>query len=338
MDIVYSRTDSGHKASYAQIFAELLDLTPEFGDGHGRCATVRRLVRADRLLFQTLDDDIPVFVATVLLRRLRGRPTAALFLRPHRCFEGALPVQWIKRALFAAIRRGRLATVCVIVPFAQHPAYARIASDWVHDPEAWDLDLRIDGGGLPETPLSRAMATLAGDRRIVLLPGSFLERKGAALLTALLKNSPELAKQALFFWSGRVGSNAEGLAAAFTEAGGHVVGRYITDAELFSLYGRADAVWACYGPQYDQASGVFGRAVQTGLPVILRRGARLEQMAADTGHVVLALDPADTAEAANTLAQGLTALPPHTVRRIDVAGNTSRRTHFLDRIAKGMTR
>jgi len=58
-----------------------------------------------------------------------------------------------------------------------------------------------------------------------------------------------------------------------------VIDRNLTDEEFESLFGVADVIWACYAPSYDQASGVFGRAIQFGVPPIVREGSLIAAFA-----------------------------------------------------------
>lgn len=45
------------------------------------------------------------------------------------------------------------------------------------------------------------------------------------------------------------------------------------DEEILSLYKVADLVWCSDAPDDDQASGVFGRAIQTGVEPVFRKGS-----------------------------------------------------------------
>ena len=77
-----------------------------------------------------------------------------------------------------------------------------------------------------------------------------------------------------------VKSNNPKDASRFTAAGGMLEDRMITDDELFSLYATATYAWCCYAPHYDQASGIFGRAAQLGVPAIVRAGSVVERFRA----------------------------------------------------------
>jgi hypothetical protein len=50
------------------------------------------------------------------------------------------------------------------------------------------------------------------------------------------------------------------------------------DAVFISFMKEADYLWACYTPDYNQSSGVFGRALQLDKPTITRCGSQLARM------------------------------------------------------------
>ena len=89
----------------------------------------------------------------------------------------------------------------------------------------------------------------------------------------MLEQHPQIANQVLVVCAGRVTPGNSNLAARLSAQGALIIDRFISDVELESLYGIADAIWACYAPDYDQASGVFGRAIQWGVPVIVRESS-----------------------------------------------------------------
>jgi hypothetical protein len=77
--------------------------------------------------------------------------------------------------------------------------------------------------------------------------------------------------------------------------------RRIEDAELFALYGIADLVWSCYAPDYNQSSGIHGRAVQLGVPVVVRKGSYIDALSETLSHPSLALPFDDMSEAVSSL-------------------------------------
>ncbi|EDX80022.1 hypothetical protein BBAL3_1179 [Brevundimonas sp. BAL3] len=99
------------------------------------------------------------------------------------------------------------------------------------------------------------------------------------------------------------------LAADFVGAGGVVVNQFISDEELSSLYGTATVVWGVYAPHYDQASGIFGRAVQYGKPILLRRGSSIARHAEVLGARAVAIDYGDPEAAVKGLRQAVEGSP-----------------------------
>ena len=58
-----------------------------------------------------------------------------------------------------------------------------------------------------------------------------------------------------------------------------LINSWIGDAEIESLFGIADKIWSCCSLESDKASGIFGRAMQWGVPVIVRADSSIHQFA-----------------------------------------------------------
>ncbi|OOY25878.1 hypothetical protein BMI91_05680 [Thioclava sediminum] len=334
--IIYSRTDKGHKISYGLTLRALYGF--EVRHGERSAALLRDLVAAPNLIFSTLDDDYITFFRVALARWLRRRPTSALFLRPQTCLAPRSAVQRLKCALFRAIRGLGIANVLTIVSFEAEPAYAGMAADWVDDPEFFDLDMKLTEGTLPTTPLSDTAQARAAGRSIVAMPGALTARKGLAVLVEILEADPTLADRVLFVSAGRIDAASADLAQRFVALGGMATDRFVEDDELFSLYRVADYMWAAYAPEYDQSSGVYGRALQTGCPVVVRADSLIERLAGAAGLVTLAVPFDDPAAALAAFA----AAAPHprgveAAARIDTDGNAARRARFVACIDRGLT-
>lgn len=286
--LVYARSTGGHRQSYLDIFGPMFGLEPV--SGKMDAATLRRLVAADRLLFATLDDHMASFAAVAASRSILRRPTAALFLRPQKCFESGRWYYPLKRHAFRILRRLPHLTMATITPFDVAPRYGEVAHVGVPDPQYWDLS---DGAGLPaagRTDLSDEVVAKAAGRRVLCLVGGLSADKGLPFLADTLERHPQIAERLLVVAAGRVHASAPVLAARLEAAGALVVDRFVSDAELASLYGVAELIWACYAPGYDQASGIFGRAMQYGVPPLVREGSLIATFAAMNGidHVRVA--------------------------------------------------
>ncbi|RWM80796.1 MAG: glycosyltransferase family 1 protein [Mesorhizobium sp.] len=263
-------------------------------------ALKKRLLTADRLFFATLDDDLFFFVSIALRRAVQGRATVALFLGPQSCFGGFNLKRFIKRNLFVALKHVPRITVASIIPFSLAPEYRAVVDIGLYDPQWWDMHdgytLRQPG----DTPIATEVRQMAGGRQIVCWLGAASVRKGFAFMVEILEADPDIAKQICFICAG--GANTEQtLASRFRASGGVHIDRRLTDNEWESLYSVADAVWACYEPTYDQASGVFGRALQFGVPAIVRRGSLIHAAATKLDASVFPIDFGDCIAAATAL-------------------------------------
>ena len=275
--IVYSVAPSGHRAAYVALLSRLFSLDPVVEPMS--YSVRRRLIAADRLLFATLDDDMFGFARVAIARSALGRPTAALFLRAKKCFETSRWYYSAKRRAFAALRRLPGSTIATITPFEVAPHYAEVANVGVCDPQYWDLC--VDGEVCQQSPtvLSKAVKEKAQGRAVCCALGTLGESKGLGFLAHLLETNQDLQNRVLFVCAGQVPSATQPLADRLGQAGALVIPRYLTDTELGSLYAISDAIWACYAPEYDQASGVFGRALQLGVVPVVRKGSVIEKFA-----------------------------------------------------------
>jgi hypothetical protein len=103
--------------------------------------------------------------------------------------------------------------------------------------------------------------------------------------------------------AGAAPPDAREAARVFVEAGGLLIDRKLEDAEIESLYTVSSVIWACYAPDYDQASGIFGRALQLGVPVIVRRGSVIERFSSGLTVPILALEFGNMSQGAALLVQ-----------------------------------
>ncbi|RVB80575.1 MULTISPECIES: hypothetical protein [unclassified Mesorhizobium] len=244
----------------------------------------RRLVAAERLLFASLDDDMLSFGAVAAMRGLLQRPTVALFLRAQKCFEAGRWYYRGKRITFRILRRIPRLMIATITPFDAAPQYAEVAHAGVCDPQYWDL--QHDGKTMRQphsTALAEEVLARAAGRRVLFSLSSFSALRGMDFLAQTLKRFPKLAERVLVVAAGRVPAASASLSASLLSSGALVIDRFVTSRELESLYGVADSVWACYAPEYDQASGIFGRAIQLGVPPITRKGSVIACFSAAAG-------------------------------------------------------
>jgi hypothetical protein len=288
--VVYSRSDSGHRAAYLRFVATFM-----------RCrrGTLGEALRARQpVLFLTIEDGFTAYLAVALLRALRGRRTVGLLFRPRPAVESGRARHRLKRAALALLRRLDAVRTLTILPFSIDARFARIADGWIYDFQLWDLtaaqrDLMTAApGARADRPGPAAeIAARAGARAVVCAVGTQTKDKGFDSFVAACGAAAPLRDRLLFAFGGRVDRALAPLVTGFVRDGGVAVDRRLDDDELLQLYGVADLIWACYAPGYDQASGVLGRAAQAGVPVVVRADSVLHALCAQEEIAHVPLDP-----------------------------------------------
>ena len=273
--LAYAVSDSGHRSSYSDLLSSMFGL--ESVVGKMTPALFGRLVRADQLLFSTLDDDPVSFAIVAAVRAALRRRTVGLFIRPQTCFENGKLIYVAKRIAFKALRRLPRLTVATLTPFQGAPEYAEVAHVGLVDPQYWDL---FDGVRVHEpraTGLSTSVLARANGRRVCCAFGSQTLSKGFSFLAETLERYPDILDETLVVCAGLVLPDAVNVASKLDELGVLIVNRFVSDEELWSLYGVSDIIWACYGEDRNQSSGVYGRAIQLGIPTIIREDSLISR-------------------------------------------------------------
>ena len=297
--LVHMTATAGHHEAYLDLFGRLFGLAPSVGKIGPRLFV--RLCGARRLFFGTLDDDVAGFIAVAFGRAMLGRKTGGLFLHPNSCVEPGLRAT-IKRTLFSMLRRIPGVSIVSILPFGLMPGLERVATHSVHDPQFWD---QMDDPPAVDEEALRTITEAAAGRPILAYLGWATEFKGFPFLANIV-SMPDFSGEIFVIAAGRVNANCQVAARRFTAAGATLWDRFVSDGELAAIYRAADIVWVCYAPGYDQASGIFGRAVQYGRRVAIRDTARtIGRYATELGIPFVPL-PQDPAEAARILREAST--------------------------------
>jgi hypothetical protein len=294
--LIVADGEDGHRREYIALFQQM-------AANGGVSSETRKLRLSDALGSQALfspmlEEHTAKFLIVAILRAFLGRRSCALMFRPGEAVRSSAPKHVAKKWLLKVARILPPVTIATIMPFDLDPAFAQIADDWIHDPQLWDL---APDGAPSATALAREVRDAAGGRAIVLALGGQSRDKGFDFLSDAWDAQLDLRRTWLFVAAGKVAKASREKADRFAGQGGFLVDRFVSDEELRDLYREAAVVWACYAPEYDQASGIFGRAVQTGKPVVVRSGAYVQRLAEILEHPALATPWEDTAGVAAVL-------------------------------------
>jgi len=310
--LLVSEGRDGHRGAYIDLFARIFDNAG--AQAYVAPRMLRTMLRAPVLFDLMLEEAPGMFALTATMRSVMGRPSVALAFRVREAATGRTLRLRAKRLGLAALRRMPYVSVLSIVPADVQPEIAPFVRDWIDDPQCWDVDVDRP---IAATPLSRTVLTHARSRAVVVALGGQNEEKGFDRFVSSWIADPTLAQRYLFVAAGRVAAASKDDAERFRAAGGLLFDTLISDADLFALYDAADVVWCCYAAQYDQASGIFGRALQFGRPVVVRENAIVERIARREGLPHLSL--ADGAPAQVRDLDALRAQASRSARGIGVA-------------------
>ncbi len=280
----YDAGDEGHRGQYKAMLVRLFNI-------RRAGFTPAMLFSRQPVLCPQIEAAPFRFVITCLARALLGKRTVGFLLRPLPALTGSSLRLRLKRIALKLLRRTPGVQVLVIVSFAVEPGLAAIAHGWIHDLQNWDMQLDPGAAAAPaDQPLAEAIRRHANGRLVCSAIGRQVHDKGFDRFAALYTADPELRDAVLFAFGGTVSAGLKPAARAVADAGGYALDRFVTDRELIEIYAASDLVWCVYAPDYDQASGVLGRAMQMGIPVAARSGSVIAAICAGEGHPCILLD------------------------------------------------
>lgn len=232
------------------------------------------------------------FAIVALIRAVLRRRTVSLLFRVGEC---ALPVSlrmWAKNISLRVLKNVPYCSVIAMFPLEIDRHFEKIARFGIYDPQMWDLDYLPPVSEAIDTDFIDSLNKVAGSRKIIAAIGSQTQNKGFNYFCDIWceESNFEVREKYLFVSAGQVARELSRVSQRFAESGGYLVDRLLTRAELAALYKRSDLIWCCYAPIYDQASGIFGRSVQYGVPTVVRKDSYLSSLGRMIDHPVEVLE------------------------------------------------
>lgn len=275
----YSRTLNGHRAAYLAFAIGLL--------GGRRVSELELFRHRGPVLFLMVEDHFGLYVLASLFRTLLGRRTVGLLFRPGPAVNGTSLRLKVKRHILRLLLRVPAVRTLSIVPTPLAPQIESIADGWIHDFQLWDLsetqrrliaDMRSgrQAGNPDASALLTASRNHASGRPLLVALGMQNRAKGIQMLAASMRQGGTAGWAVMV--AGRFDPDSASTKAELESMGALVIDRHLSDQEIEAAYAVATAVWCLYDHSYDQASGILGRAIQLGLPTIVRRGSFSEAL------------------------------------------------------------
>jgi len=287
---LYSPSLAGHRKSYLELIQNAFD---------GQRLGYWGAVFSSRPVFFLMIEDSPIFYFCVgLFRSLFRRKTVGLLFRPKDLVEPRRYSHKIKRAMFALLKRVTSVKTLLIIPFYTDSRFKCLFDGWVYDFQLWDLEPhdRVEFERVRSSnDCSELVEEVAGSRagRLVMSSVGGQDRiKGFDRFSSAYIDNALIRENYLFVFGGKV-KEFEASVAPFSAAGGVARNRFLADEELISFYAFSDLVWCLYAPDYDQASGILGRAAQLGVPVLVRQSSLVHKICEKESIAHVALEPDD---------------------------------------------
>lgn len=284
--IDFGAPEHGHRGQYNAALARIFPLERTW---RGMVSLLSR----KPVLVPMIEDSFFRFALGSLVRSLLGRRTAGIMMRPLPALRGTSLRLRTKRAILKVLRRLPGCSVLTLVPFPLEPELTTIAHGWIYDLQNWDLQLAPpEEADENASDLIATIRSQAGGRRTLCALGYQNLIKGFPRFVELYDSSTQIRQDMLFVFGGKVDPACGDEADRFKAAGGLAFNRFVSDKELFGLYAAADLVWCHYDASYDQTSGILGRALQLGVPVVVRHGSVAHRQCALFDHPHIAIDAA----------------------------------------------
>lgn len=284
--IVHIDNELGHRKAYLELFVDLFDFTPSIGKITKRNRS--SLINTKVLLFATVGKSYKRQLFVCLVRSILLKPTVSLFLgvgdftkkKQSRFFL----LDYILLKIWKSLPKQK---VLSILPYDIDSSSKKFTNGWIYDPQLWDMSIKESENSFPSTELSLKAIEKSNKRKILIFLGKITKQKGFDFLIDFTENNK---KDVFVVVAGRMTKECKPLGGKLKRAGMMVIDRFISDEELFSLYSIADFAWSYYKPEYDQSSGIFGRAIQLGVIPIIRSGSIISKISKSIGCNVLALN------------------------------------------------
>lgn len=267
---VYSASTAGHRGEYLQLFERILDSKQV-------SLNIRSVLDSSALFMIMIEEGFIRYFMVAMIRSFLGLKTAGLLLRPQPALDGKSVRLRMKRCLLKVLKRRRAVSTLTILPFELRPDFAEIADGWIYDPQLWDLSI-LNSESQLEDKDRMIPHEACSSRQVCCALGRQDRFKGFDLFCEIYTSNEDIREKFCFVFGGRVAEDLESHLRSFIDFGGYGENRYISAGELAAYYHNADLIWCCYDRDYDQASGILGRAVQLGIPAVVRDGSLIHRL------------------------------------------------------------
>lgn len=235
---------------------------------------IKVLFSRTNIIFLDIDSRDLIFLPFVVLRSLWGGRGVAISVRTEALlinesksfiFSKANLKSLIKRSLFKIIKHYSKTSILSI--HRNTPIENKLipyVNEFIFDPQLWDLKyLKI----AKRKPKELSDSFFKEPQKIIFIPGHLNDRRSKDELMRFVKSS----NQFKFLFAGHIEKLEEKTLSKKTNC--TVINRFVSNEELLYLYEMSEIIYVFY--TNNRPSGFFGRALQLGKTIIVRKNAFL---------------------------------------------------------------
>lgn len=265
---LYSIKTGGHRDQFNKFLLEKIPSS----------RLVRKWSHPGPLVFMMIEESFPLFFAISTFRLMIGLKTSGLLfrLKPLEADDLSFKLK-IKKYLLKLLKKSSSVRVFSLFDPKHIGAGYDYIHDWIHDFQIWDL---IGTDTVEDVKSQRSVKNFEDLPKIqtLVVLGVLNGDKGADDLIEVLKNRNSEGHDLVVKIYGNINHRYLDEIKFNLRDGDELFNGHVDDALFWKGYAEADLIWAFYSKNYDQSSGIVGRAIQFGVPVVVRRGAIIDKI------------------------------------------------------------
>ena len=251
----YSRFETGHRKAYMDFV--------ESKYGAERISCVRLLFTRKPVLFLMAEERPVYIIFCMFFRGALGFRTLALLFRLRPILDSQGVFSSVKRRVLKIIVKISRFGFISIIPEDIYPEVKDVCRYNIFDFQFWD---QLDRSSFPSSKRDPGMAVV----------GRQNHEKGFHYISGFIERFKVIDSLKVY---GQIDESCRDYLQDIKVIvpNSDVRNGFVSEDEILDAYARCRYIWCCYSPDYDQSSGVLGRAIQFGNVPVVRRGSLSER-------------------------------------------------------------
>ena len=286
---IISRSRNGHRGMYEDFISSIY-----------RTKISRKgisIFSKKDVFYIMIEESFLNYFISCIFRSILLRKTSGLLFNPLAALRKKSLKAFLKRFALKILKINPFVKTFTILPHYIDSDFRDISDASIYDFQLWDLseeqvqnfkDYKNEIGNPFNIKMQSKLRAFAKGRKIILSLGAQTKNKG---IDDLVNASTFLSSEDFcFVCAGKQDDYSKALLKKLPSDRLICFNRFMNDIELFELYAASDFVWCFYSFEYDQASGIFGRASQLGVRSILRKNSLIHKLAVNEKFNHIAID------------------------------------------------